>query len=301
MLRELEERLATVLGADLPAPLTGRVTVFPDSANGNAPSARVSVREARPISPDFGAIRPEIAPGDAQARRIVRLQADIEIRLSSGGNAARAARASALDDLVYFLDAPALKTGAALRDTGDPGFLLESLELAAVDYEPSLADPAPADLRLKAVGWFWPVGEAGQDGPAIAEARISQLVYPVAADPEPARFVAGSGATDITIRFTGAQALSLRADGAGTVDAARVAFQLRAADGSAGAGSLTNGQSLGDGDRSRPLADGVADIRYQPPATPATDRLIVRGVQEAGETRLGPVLLELELITEAPA
>ncbi|WP_134681115.1 hypothetical protein [Paracoccus ravus] len=301
MLRELEMRLATVLGADLPPPLAGRVTVRPDSAAGNQPAAQIAVRAVRPVTPDFGAVRHEVAPGDPAARRIVRLEAQIDIRVTAGGANSRVARIQALDALIYFLDAPALRSGRALRDAGDPGFLLDSLILAGADAEPALSDPVPADLTLTATGWFWPVGQAGQDGPAIAEARITQLVYPVLSDPDPARFLAGAAEADITLRLTDVQALSLRAEGPGTRDETRLAFQLLAADGSAGAGSLTNGRDLGEGIRSRPLADSTAQIRYRPPANPARDRLVVRPVQEAPELRLGPVLVELTLITEAPA
>ena len=301
MLRDLEERLATVLGADLPAPLAGRIRVRPGSPNGSQPSAQITVRAVTPVTPDFGAIRPEVAPGDPAARRIVRLHARIDIHLSAGGGSARANRARALDDLVYFLDAPGMRSGQALRDVGDPGFLLDRLTIDAANYEPSLDDPEGPDLTLSAVGWFWPVGEAGVDGPAIAEARIAQIVYPIGHSPDPARFVAGGDVAEISLAFTDVQLLARRADGPGTSDTLRLAFELLAADGSAGQGSLTNGRALGGGIRSRTFEDGTVTIRYQPPAQPGMDRLIVRLVQEGDETRFGPVLLELPLITEAPA
>ena len=301
MLRALEERLATVLGADLPGPLAGRVRVRPASPSGNQPAAQVAIRTVTPVTPDFGAVRPEIAPGDPAARRIVRLEVQIDIRLTGGGNAdaSRAARAQALDDLIYFLDAPAVRSGAALRDVGDPGFLLERLQLVAANYAPDLDVPDAPDLTLSAVGWFWPAGTAGQDGPVIAEARIAQMVHPLAVDPAPARFVAGAAETEIGLRFADVQRISLRADGPGDTGDQRVAFQLLAADGSAGAGRLTNGRDLGDGVRSRPLVGGAVSIRYRPPATPGTDRLILRTVQEGDGNRLGPVLMELPLVTEA--
>lgn len=299
MLRELEERLATVLGADLPAPLSGRVQVRPATTTGNAPAAEVAVRKVTPVTTDFGAVRPEVAPGDPSARRIVRLEAEIDIRLSSTGNSARETRARALDDLIYFLDAPQLRSGAALRDTGDPGFLLERLHVLAANYEPGLSDPVEADLTLCAVGWFWPVGEAGEDGPAIAEARIAQLVYPASIDPDPARFVAGGAEVSVEVSFADMQQLSLRAEGPGTTSTQRLAFLVLAADGSPGQGQLTNGGSLGGGARARRLRDGVASVRYRPPATPATDRLVVHLVRENTAEPLGPVLFELPLITEA--
>lgn len=303
MLRELEQRLVTVLGAELPEPLTGRVRARPDTATGAGAFAQLAVRGLRPVTPDFGAIRPEVAPGATAPRRIMRLEAAIDIRVGEGTGGNRDSRLQALDQLLYFLDAPEMRSGNALRDTGDPGFLLESLTLADADYATDLTDPEPADITLTAIGWFWPVGEAGEDGPAIAEARISQLVYPVTNSPDPARFIAGSDETEIVVTFSAAQTLSLRADGPGEIDALRVAFQLRAADGSAGAGVLTNGRNLGNGDRARPLNDGVARGRYQPPETPGTDRLIVRSVirESGGGDRLGPVLTEIELITEASA
>lgn len=299
MLRDLEERLAVVLGSDLPAPLSGRVQVRPGSTTGDEPAAQVTVRQVVPVTPDFGAVRPELAPGGSSVRRIVRLEVEIDIRLTSGGNSARATRARALDDLIYFLDAPEFRSGAALRHTGDPGFLLERLHVVAANYEPDLSDPVAPDLTLSAVGWFWPVGQAGEDGVAIAEARIAQLVFPASTDPDPARFVAGGAEVSIEIAFTDMQLLSLRADGPGTTDPQRLAFQVLAPDGSEGQGSLTNGRNLGGGMRARLLRDAVTSVRYRPPAAPATDRLIVRLFRDGAPDPLGSVLFELPLITEA--
>lgn len=298
MLRELEQRLAVVLGADLPGPLAGRVTVRPEARNGDDPAAQISIRQVQPVTPDFGAVRTEVTPGDPAARRIVRLSVDLEIRLTSGGADARDNRVSALDDLLYFLDAPDMRSGAALRDTGDPGFLLESLTLADADFTPSLSDPVSPDVRLTAVGWFWPVGQPGQDGPAIAEARISQFVFPVSQDPQPARFVAGAGATEIALSFTDTQRIALTEGTPLRWEQARLAFALLAADGGAGAGRLGNGRSLGDGVRSRPLIDGMVSVRYTPPDAPGVDRLIVRRVDEGETDRFGPILIEVPLITE---
>lgn len=301
MLRELEDRLATLLGADLPAPLAGRVQVRPGAPNGDAPAAQIAVRHVTPVSPDFGDIRTEIAPGDPARRRIVRLSAEIDIRLSSGGTDARDTRRQALDDLIYFLDAPNMRSGEALRDAGDAGFLLDSLHISAANYAPALNDPVGADLTLTAVGWFWPVGEVGQDGPAIAEARITQLVYPLGADPDPARFVAGTNGVVLSFAFSSVHLMSLRADGPGNVNVQRIAFQVLSADGSAGAGELTSGRDIGGGIRVRNLADGEVRIRYRPPAAPAQDRLILRLVREGETDHFGPVLMELPLMTEAPA
>lgn len=299
MLSDLEDRLATVLGADLPAPLGGRVGVRPDTMPGNTPSAQIAVRKVTPLKADFGSVRLEVVPGDAAPRRVLRLQAEIDIRLTARGTSARDNRRQALDDLIYLLDAPEVRSGGALRDTGDPGFLLESLKITSANYEPELDEPAPADVTLSAVGWFWPVGVTGQDGPAIAEARIAQLVLPVSNDPDPLRFAPGGDDTDIELSFTAAQLLNLRDTGPVPATEPRLAFQLLSADGSAGSGSLINGQNLGGGVRARTMTGQTVSIRYRPPASPARDRLTVRRVENDSEDRFGPTLIELDLITEA--
>ena len=89
MLRELEQRLVTVLGADLPAPLTGRVRARPGTANGAGAFAQVAVRGLRPVTPDFGAIRPEVAPGAPAPRRVMRLEAAVDIRIDAGAGGDR--------------------------------------------------------------------------------------------------------------------------------------------------------------------------------------------------------------------
>jgi hypothetical protein len=301
MLRDLEIRLATVLGADLPAPLTGRVTVAPATVTGNGASVQIATGAVAKLSPDFGSVRQEIAPGDAQSRRILRLSAEIGLAVSVGPAGSRTDRAAAVDQLLYFLDNPTFVSGAALRDAGDPGFLLERIEISRAHLAPDREPVPPLDVVLTATGWFWPVGLAGQDGPAIAEARIRQLVFPAGVTPEPARFAAGSGDVELRLAFTDEQALSLRTDAQpATVDPAELAFRLRAADGSAGAGSFTDGRDLGGGDRARPLSGGVATIRYQPPASSATDILTVSSIiDDAGADRFGPEVLRVVLETEA--
>ena len=85
MLRELEQRLADVLGASLPAPLAGAVDVLPgDSVS----QAVVSVHHAEPAREDFLSSRAERVPGVDASRRIVRLKCDvtIDVRQRAGQN-----------------------------------------------------------------------------------------------------------------------------------------------------------------------------------------------------------------------
>ena len=70
MLAPFETRLAAVLGASLPAPFAGRVTVAPQAPNGDGPSLQVAARAIRRIEPDLGAFRRERPQGPlAKARR----------------------------------------------------------------------------------------------------------------------------------------------------------------------------------------------------------------------------------------
>src|SRR5262245_10105989 len=145
MLRELERRLADVLGAGLPAPSAGAVDVAP----GNAQSqVIVSVRHVEPAPRDFLASRPERVPGVASPRRIVRLHCDVLLEIRQTQGQTRDRQLSVFDDVLFFVDDPAFRSGRSL-DGGDadPGFFLHALTVRACD--------PPATIALDADGFFW--------------------------------------------------------------------------------------------------------------------------------------------------
>lgn len=300
MLVDLEQRLAQVLGQRLPAPFMGRVTVAPDSPPGPGPELRVAVGSATPLDPDFGARRSELTPGTPLPRRVARLRCEIVLTVDASAPGGRAEQVEGVDALLYLLDAPDFRNADALTAPGDPGFLLSELRVVSADLSPTLANDSPAVLVLRAEGWFWPVGEVGAAGPAIAEAHLRQLVLPVNMVPAEVRFVAGGGPVDLRFEVGAAGTAVVSQGGVVTAAFGRIAASLEGPGGTPGAGTLGGGQAGIGGARLIAVTDNSATITYTPPAAPASDRLILRSVtRNAGETHFGPQLAAFDLIVAA--
>jgi hypothetical protein len=300
MLADLERRLAQVLGQRLPAPFTGRVAVAPDGPAGAGPEIRLAIGEVARREPDLGAFRSEVAPGVAQRRRVARLSCEIALTVTPQPAAGRAQRVAAVDALLYLLDDPEFRSARALAQPGDPGFLLSTLGLAGAHLSPdSLAEPPP-DVLLSAEGWFWPIGEVGEDGPAIAEAQLRQLVLPVDMRPIAARIIAGSPAVALRFELGAAGTMILRDGSVASDDFERIAVSLEGPDGGAGAGSLSGGMPAAGGFRLVRVENDAASVTYQPPGAAAVDRVVLRSVTRTlGDTHFGPTLAVFELTVEA--
>ncbi|HVF13860.1 MAG TPA: hypothetical protein VM942_04625 [Acidimicrobiales bacterium] len=300
MLADFERRLAEVLGARLPAPFAGRVVVAPEVPAGPGPVVQVAVGAVTPLDPDFGSIRRESAPGTADQRRVVRLRAQVGVEVTPGGGGGRAQRVAGADLLLHLLDGSDFRDGSALVEPGDPGFLLDSLRVAGGDLSVAGTEPAVA---VSAEGWFWPPGEVGETGEPIVEAQVRQVVLPIVLRPAVSRLVAGAGPVplELVVGTTGTMSV---ADGATIASAfGAVAVGLVGVGGGAGAGTLTGGDAGPGGRRVVAVADGRAVVTYTPPATAATDQVVVSAhvVDGGGEARVGLELARFRLRVEAPA
>jgi hypothetical protein len=285
VLSEFELRLAEVLGSRLPAPFAGRVSVAPGAGPANQPAVILGVQHAEPLEPDMGSRRPEMVPGSADLRRVVRLACTVGLEVRPAANQGRAQGMQGLDALLYTLDAPDLRDGTALAGAADPGFLIQSLRLRA-HQSPFLAgDETPARLTLAAEGWFWPVGQAGETGIAIGEVRIRGVRLPLEvllATPP----VAGGPAVELSLRLAPAGSLRLTGPAGappgpplpfGSLALALFGPGMRPA-----AGSLEGVAPGAGGVGLVTLAGDTATLSYVPPAEPATDELVVALEDGAG-------------------
>ena len=278
MLADFERALADVLGARLPPPLAGAVDVVPGR---DVARLLVSVGRVEPLDGALHALharRAERVPGAPAARRVLRLQGEVTLALRAPDAEARPARMDAFDDTLYLLGDPALADGTALlpADASDPGFLVHALRLVR-------AEP-PTTIVLAVEGVFWPVGVAGEDGPAIVAARLRQVVQPLRLAPERPPLVAAGEAVELTLHVGAAGALGAAAGGATTaLPFGGLVVRVVDAGGRPGAGTLAGGAAAADGARLVDLADGVATVRYTPPDAPTVEHLVVQLDDGAGE------------------
>lgn len=268
MLREFELGLANALGARLAAPLAGNVDVAP-----GRDVARVVLRvgHAEPVEHDLLNLRHERVPGGANPRRVLKLRCQVQLDVRSPEAGGRDAAMTAHDQTLYLLGSSEFADGSVLlpADDSDPGFVIQRLRL--LDSNP------PASILLEADGFFWPVGVAGQAGPEIVAIRLRQALRPLRLSPSRPPLVAAGAPVDLNLEFGTYGTFGVEADGAvdtlpfGTVMAAVVD-----AGGRRGAGALAGGAEGPDGSRLLAVENGVATLRYTPPAQAAVDHLIVR-------------------------
>ena len=268
MITDLESRLATVLGARLPAPFTGRVTASPAGSPGQEPRIVVATRAADPMQTTLHSQRREVVPGDPAPRRVLRLACELELAVQPAANAGRAQQLQGVDALIHTLDDPEFP--AALSGPADPGFLLDTFALGGTQLP---AEPAAVTVSVRAAGLFWPVGAPGEMGPQVdtVTLRDASLQVELILPAQPIR-ATGSAAV-IGVRFPSAGALEIDAQGARAVPFGRLVARLRSPDGSAGKGTLGGGGAGPAGTRLLDVVDGTAELTYTPPDEPGADLL----------------------------
>lgn len=293
MLAAFETRLAAVLGSSLVAPFNGRVTVAPDAANGPGPLVQLAVREVRRIEPDLGAFRPEQPSGLPTRRRVARLEADLALLVTpqGGGAGGRPQIVAGVEALLYLLDDPSFRSGEALVQAGDQGFLLQSLSVTGADI-PNDANPAGVNLTVS--GWFWPAGEPGAAGVEISEVHVRQFSLPVLL--QAPRLTAGAGPIGLSLGFGRAGTMQIEADSLSMLPFGQLMVSILSPDGSPGAGTLGGGAGGGPSAQLLDVAPGALAFTYTPTAAPGRDLLLVRAVQADGA--MGIELARFELVTE---
>lgn len=295
MLTELETRLAQVLGTRLAAPFAGRVVRRSAAApGGNGPLVRVGVLEATRVDDELRSIRPEVVPGDAQQRRVLRLQVDIGLFVSPTQAGGGTQLLQGVDALGYTLDDPEVRSGAALAAPGDPGFRLDSLLLS--ELTTSTADAEQPQVRLRGTGLFWPVGLVGETGPAIERTLVREVRLPMSLRVEgPVQPGGGAVGLHLSVGTTG----TLRATETGTdsLPFGSLAVRLTDASGGTGAGTLSGGLAGPDGNRLVTIDEAGATVDYTPATEPADDIVVVSGHtrDSGGNDRVGMELARFEM------
>ena len=283
MIRDLELRLAEVLGERLPAPFGGHVEAAPVTGTpGGSPRVVVGAVLAEREPGPLGGDGPRVVPGDALPRRVLRARVQVDVRVEAADAAGREQQLAGLDALAYAVDDPGFRAALDPAPGTDPGFLLDSLDVVAAAF-PFAPEPVGAAVTLSALGSFWPVGTVGATGPSIVEVRVRAGLAPVEvvfpADP----FLAGGPPGVLTLRTGAVGSLALSPAGPGTEPFGRLALRLARPGGKPGAGLLTGGAPGATPDiRLVDLTGGSATVTYTPPAEPGRDLLVVALDDAAG-------------------
>ena len=294
MLTELESRLADVLGAALPAPFGGRVRRRGAAPpHGAGPVVRLGVEAYSPLEPDLSSARPETGAGAPSLRRVVRLRVRLGVDVTTDPPGDRLGLLAGTDALLFALQAPEVRSGRALLAPGDQGFRLDSLELLDVGDD----DPA---VLLEAVGWFWPVGVAGQDGRAIVRALVREVRLPVRLTLGGPLVAGGAGvACDLVLGATGTA--DVTAGATTSAPFGELALHLLDAGGGPGAGSLDTpaspaGTQVVASVDARDAGAGTT-FTYVPPATAVREQLVVLArAGEGADARTGMELARFDLV-----
>jgi hypothetical protein len=277
VISDFERRLADVLGTRLPPPFAGRVDVPPGALPGNGPVILAGVTRARAGELQFGSTKPEVVPGANDPRRVLRLACEItiEVRPAAPGQG-RPQQMQGVEQILYVLDAPDFRSGQALASgaPADPGFFIKSLTIAegVAAINPSAENAAPVMVGAHAEGWFWPIGITGPAGIAIGEIRLRGAALPLSITPAIPALVAGGAPVDLTVRVGAGSFGTLDLPERPALPFGSLAFMLLDAGGRPGKGTLIGAVA---GVRIVPLADNTATVRYQPPAEPASDQLVI--------------------------
>ena len=296
MVSDFESRLATVLGAQLPAPFGGTVAVAGDndSAHGNEPRIFVGVYKTRSMPKDFGANRTVRVPGVSALINVLSLKVFVNINVIPAQNADRVQQLQGIEQINYLMDSEPFQTGGALVDTGDQGFLIHSMSVdqsvVAVGNAPE--ENRPAGISVVAEGIFWPIGVPGETGVEIDEIRLRGLTLNVRLEPAAPQLSAGGSATTLFLMIDATASHRIGGDGSPlTFD--QITVDLLQPDGQPGAGTLTGGTAGLGTARHLSVTDGVATAVYTPPSTAAKDLLQV-GFDD-GEDGLGRIAAQFEI------
>jgi hypothetical protein len=251
--------------------------VPPGSLAGNGPVILAGVTRTQPAETLFGARKPEIVPGSDDPRRVLRLACDITIEIRPATpNQGRRQQMQGLEQILYLLDAPELRSGQALASgaPADPGFFIQSLAAGEglVALEPAANDAEPVTVAARAEGWFWPIGVAGQTGIPIGEIRLRGAALPLSITPSTPVLIAGGGPVDLVVVVGAGSFGTFDLPANPALPFGALAFSVVDAGGRPGKGALVG--AVG-GVRMVAVADNSATVQYQPPAEAASDVLVI--------------------------
>lgn len=291
MVSDFEAHLATVLGAQLPAPFAGTVSVTGDndSAHGNQPRIFVGVYKTQAMPRDFGASRTVQVPGVADRIQVLSLKVFVNINVIPAQSADRLQQLQGIEQICYLLDSEPFQTGTALAAAGDQGFQIHSLSVdeGVVTVANAPEQDRPAGLSLVAEGIFWPIGISGETGIDIDEIRLRTLALEIRLEPAAPQLTAGGAAATLFLMIDSTASNRVGGDNTPlTFD--QITVDLQQPDGQPGAGSLDGGTAGAANARHLTITDGVATAVYTPPGAAAKDLLRV-GFDD-GEDGLGQIV-----------
>lgn len=298
MISDFEARLATVMGAQLPAPYTGTVAVSTeaDNSHGSEPRIYLGVYKTEHKPKGFGGNRTVEVPGVTNRVRVMPLKVWLNINVLNANNAGRLQHLQGIEQIQYLLDHESYQTGSALADSGDQGFVIERMNIVEsfITVTNAPVDDRPSGIVVEAEGIFWPVGVTGETGVAIDEIRVRGLALELSMNPPSPFLTAGGPSIDLSLQMSNQSALRLGGDGS-TLPFDQLAVNLIQPDGSAGAGSLSGGTAGGGDVRLIDIIAGTATLTYTPPAAAGQDLLQV--AFDDGETGLGQVIQQFALVS----
>lgn len=298
MISDFEARLATVLGAELPAPFGGVVAVGggSDTAHENQPRLYVGAYRTEVKPQGFGGNRTIAVPEVEDLVRVVAMKVLVNISVLAASSADRVQQLQGIEQVQYLLDHERFQTGAALVDNGDQGFLIERMQVrdAWIDVTNAPLEGRAAGITLEAEGVFWPIGVAGEAGVAIDEIRLRGLVIDLKQGVTLPDISAGGSPLVLQLHLEGLASQRLGGDGS-SLPFSHLALDLRQADGSPGAGSISGDSAGAGGVQFVVITDSLVSFTYTPPGSPAQDVLLV-GFDD-GENGLGQVVNRFNLIS----
>jgi hypothetical protein len=298
VISDLEQALVGLLDSGLPAPFAGSVVAAPPPASVNAPVLVVGVTAATPATPAFGSQLPQQTPAVAGSHRVLRLDCTVTVTALPGPGQGRAQQLDGIQQVLWLLDDPDVRSGTALADGTDRGFVLETLAIGGmtVALEPSAEPPAPPAVTATASGWFWPIGIAGAAGRPIGQVQVRGVTLPVLVSPAQVGGAVGGPPVDITVSVDAASSRITAAGGPSVpLPFTSLVATLSGAGGTAATGALSGGSGGSTTFRTYPMTAGEATVTYQPPTQGASDVLAIAlddGAGGAGVT-LGRVPIEV--------
>jgi len=275
VISDFETRLAQTLGTRIGAPFTGRVDVAPGPAPDASVRVILGVVSAQIVDETLGN-RAEVLPGDPLPRRAVRLRCTVALEASMA-TPDRAQQMKALEAALYVLDDAELRTGKALADGTDLGFVIHELQPSTViaTLHPEDEEQPRIAVQLVATGLFWPIGVQGKAGDPIGEIRLRGGIVPLEIAPSNPRLVAGGPAVELTVRFN-TTAFSIQEDKLEKMPFGSIAVTLAGPGGKPGKGTLGGGVDGAPATiRIVQVIDNAATVTYTPPASPTTEELVV--------------------------
>ncbi|MGB5156362.1 hypothetical protein [Desulfobacterium sp. N47] len=179
MISEFQNGLAELLNERLQTPFKGNVAVSDGSAinPSNKPVISIGVISVKPGEADMGNKRPRIVPGNDDPRAVLYLSCMVSLLCYPSNLGGRSQCLQAVESVLYILNAYEVKNGSALPQNADPGYLIQNLVPKEASL-PLLSDTNReyGEIRIGALGWFWPVGAPGITGEPIQKIPITATI-----------------------------------------------------------------------------------------------------------------------------